>query len=430
MDTHLNVFRPYSRPAWHEDQLTRAAMIVMRAVPLARDAFLDRLEVEPSARLPPVEVDMQTRQVLATDGIGVEDAPWLHRLVSVFLSPDEGLDFSRVTIGEREGGQRLDGVLRFGDELVVVIESKVVGEAPTTQARELGMAEIEVEDATIVHLAWHNLLADWWGLLERGLLAPAEQTLLDDLVALVEEHFAHLLPFTTLARAGQHPLRRQRRLMALLRAATGLGDARSRTADGSVGAEVLLDDAIGTVSTQRIALEHRDDTLQLGTWPAELKPQAEAFYASRRAQQLIELASTGVWEAHPNPHLAYRGARTVQQRLHPTCRLELAEYIRRWAEEDLDQVRAHPHDEVRDRLWPWLEERGYADPSDRELLDGFLDMLGRRHAHLRPGVLVRRRWPWDDAVELDEAGELVNEVATAIRELLTALNEPLPPALE
>jgi hypothetical protein len=37
VDRHLSVFLPYERPPRHEDQLTRAAMIVMRVSPLARD---------------------------------------------------------------------------------------------------------------------------------------------------------------------------------------------------------------------------------------------------------------------------------------------------------------------------------------------------------------------------------------------------------
>ncbi len=38
VDRHLSVFLPYDRPPHHEDQLTRAAMIVMRTTPLARVA--------------------------------------------------------------------------------------------------------------------------------------------------------------------------------------------------------------------------------------------------------------------------------------------------------------------------------------------------------------------------------------------------------
>jgi hypothetical protein len=49
----------------------------------------------------------------------------------VFLTPDERVDLSTARIEERAGEPRLDGVLRFGDEVIVVIESKVVGQAPS-----------------------------------------------------------------------------------------------------------------------------------------------------------------------------------------------------------------------------------------------------------------------------------------------------------
>jgi hypothetical protein len=102
VDGHLNVFLPYERPPHHEDQLTRAAMIVMRAVPLARDALLARIGALPSARLPEPELDMQASHVrrppvLPLNGAGTLS---LHRLISVFLSPDEGLDLSAAEIQE------------------------------------------------------------------------------------------------------------------------------------------------------------------------------------------------------------------------------------------------------------------------------------------------------------------------------------------
>ena len=109
---------------------------------------------------------------------------------------------------------------------------------------------------------------------------------------------------------------------------------------------------------------------------------------SLRGQRLVDFVKENedVWRASPNVHLAYRGARTVAQRLYLTCRVDLAEYVRRWSEEDYERLRAHPHDEIRDRLWPWLRERQYAGAEDDERLDAFLDGLGRRDAHLRPGI--------------------------------------------
>jgi hypothetical protein len=66
---------------------------------------------------------------------GADAEPFvLQELVSVFLSPDVGLDLSNDKVQERDGEQRPDGVLRFGSDLAVAVESKVVGLAATQQA--------------------------------------------------------------------------------------------------------------------------------------------------------------------------------------------------------------------------------------------------------------------------------------------------------
>ncbi len=424
MDRHLNVFLPYERLPGHEDQLTRAAMIVMRAIPLARDALLARIGAHPSARLPEPALDMQTRHVQESPALGEADGLSLHQLISVFLSPDEGIDLSAAQIKERASEQRLDGVLRFGDELVVVIESKIVAGAPTDQATLLRLRGVEVQEPPkVAHLGWHELLEDWWALLERGLLGPAERVLMEDLTAFAEEHFAWLLPFTTLGRAGEHDLRRQRRLMALLRQATGIDKVEPGR---PTGATVRL---IGTKSTQRISLQQQDDSLALCAWSAELRPQAEALYKTGRAQRLMDLVAQhpGEWLARPNVHLAFWQAPPAQ-RLYLDCRLGITEYVRRWSGDDFAHIRAYRPDEIRETLWPWLRRRQYASPEDDQQLDAFLGRLGRRDAHLRPSIKVWHIWPWVQAVELDERGVLIGEVRTAVTELLTALDEPLPPA--
>jgi hypothetical protein len=303
VDRHLSVFLPYDRLAGHEDQLTRAAMIVMRAVPLARDALLARIGAPPSARLPEVELDMQTPHVVVPPPRGADVEPFvLQELVSVFLSPDAGLDLSSGKIQERDGEQRLDGVLRFGSDLAVAIESKVVGLAATQQAEQLRMRGVEVKRSRIVSLGWHELLEDWWALLERGMLAPAERVLTEDLFGFAEDHFPGLLPFTTLGRAGEHELRRQRRLVALLRAATGFDDVTGEMHPWAA-ATLMLDRALGTTSTQRITLRYEPGHLLLQSYPAELKPQAEAFYKTDRAQRLLDLAAREHDRWHVQPHL-------------------------------------------------------------------------------------------------------------------------------
>ena len=369
---------------------------------------------------------MQTGHVVTPPG-DVDEATSLTELVSVFLSPDVDRDLSGAILSEREAEQRLDGVVRFGDELVVVIESKVVGKASSQQASELRLRGAEVANSRVAPLGWHELLQSWWKLLERGLLAPAERLLVEDLVGFAEEHFPHLLPFSTLTEAGDHPLRRQRRLMALLRIATGIEEIRP----GSTGAaEAMVDTALGTRCVQRLVLDVDDGELVLGTAAGELKPQALVFYGSGRAPEVVELAEQDGWAANPSLYLGYRGAHTHAQRLYPTCRLSLDEYTRRWAEEDRERIGAYGHDKVRSELWPWLQERGYASDEDTAQLDVFLDGLGRRAAHVRPRVEITRRWAWAEAERLDEIGTLTHELRMAITELLSALDEPPLPAQE
>ena len=426
VNRHLNVFTPYQLAATHEDQLTRAAMIVLRAVPLARDAFLAQLNCRRSGDLPEPEFDMQTGDVVTPPG-DVDEATTLAELVSVFLSPDVDRDLSGVALSEREAEQRLDGVVRFGDELVVVIESKIVGKAPSQQASELRLRGAQVTHSRVKPLGWHDLLQSWWRLLERGLLAPAERLLIEDLVGFAEEHFPHLLPFSTLTEAGNHPLRRQRRLMALLRNAIGIEEIRPRTTGG---AEAMVDAALGTRCVQRLMLDCDGDELVLATAAGELKPQALAFYGSGGASRVVALAEREGWAATPSLYLGYRGAHTQAQRLYPTCGLSLDEYVRRWAEEDRERIGAYQHDKVRTELWPWLHDRGYASEEDTVHLDEFLDGLGRRDAHLRPRVEITRRWAWVDAERLDDRGTLTDDLRTAITELLSTLDEPPLPAQE
>src|SRR5262245_38560227 len=131
--------------------------------------------------------------------------------------------------------------------------------------------------------------------------------------------------------------------------------------------------------------------------------QAEALDRTGRARRLMGFlaAHPDAWQARPNMQLAFRNA-PVAQRLFPHCHLEITEYVHRWSGDDFGKIGAHPFDRVRADLWPCHRERQYASPEDDQQLDAFLKRLGRRDAHLRPGIEVRRIWPWTHVVHLDE----------------------------
>lgn len=421
MNRHLSMFRPYDREASHEDQLTRAAMVVMRAVPLAHDAFL-RLATDHGfslAELPPGSFDMQTRYV--TDPLSVvgegngEASEGFDELVSVFLTPDVERPVRAETalITDDPRSQRLDGVIRHLPRLVVAIESKLHEGQSDRQALRLNLAGGPgPERSRAQDVGWHSLLEHWLMLMEAGTLGPAERMLLDDFFGFAEEHFAWLLPFTTLARAGDNEHRRGRRVRTLLAQATDL------EVQGGWPPHVRLP----ATSVQRAALTSETQALVLAMWPAEQKPQAEHVYGDGdRSRRLAALDGEDDWRVRPQPHVGFWTARP-QQRWYLTCDLAADDYARRWTD-DLSRVGSVARDELELELWPWLLEHGYAQPEDRQGLDKLRE-TGRREFHLRPGLEVTRRWGWGEARRLDDRGQLREQIRASIDEVLRLLDEP------
>jgi hypothetical protein len=449
---HLNVFEPYRELGRsHEDQLTRAAMIVLRLVPMAREALLQAIGEPSQSRLPDCVVDMQaTNLVDPSEESAAGGEVERKRLVSVFLTPDtEPVDVS-PEITEIDRGQRFDGVLRFDPELVVVLESKVCrrwARRDGKRVAELNLGGTRFAQRRTCVLRWHDLLESWWRLVELGVLAPAEQAIVGDVLTYAHQDFGELLPYGTLRRVGIDPVRRKWRLRSLLREASGIETERA----GLV--HIRLDTALGASTLQRAALEVRSATgasspsarwtasqnsedfverasrgtgerLILHLWPGELKPQAEQLYAGGRAERLCELLDEEGWEVRPQPLLGFRNA-PVRTRLYLTCELHPREYAQRWQGPDWKRVGAHHRNHLREDLWPWLLERGYASPADEKRIDPFLRALGRRFAHLRPSMHVTRSWDWDQALSLDDEGRMTGEVHAALNRALALLGEPL-----
>jgi hypothetical protein len=426
-NTHLNLFEPYRQlPPHHEDQLTRAAMIVLRLVPLAREALLGAIGERSQSELPDCVLDMQATHVVDPSTPDAE-APEnrRERLVSVFLTPDIEPFALAEEVTDTDRGQRFDGVLRFDPELVVVLESKICwrwARRDGHRAAELNLRGAQFSERRTCLLPWHDLLESWWQLIESGVLDQAERGLLEDALDFAHREFAHLLPFGSLRRAGLDPTRRERRLGTLMRGATGLSTERGRLV------HVRLDTGLGVGSLQRAALTLDADALTLHLWPGELKRQAEQLYSTGNAEPLAQLdGDQGRWGVEARPLLGFRGARE-STRVHFTCNLDPLTYARRWQGEDFEWVGAHHRSHIRPKLWPWLLERGYADPADEPLLDPFLEALGRRFAHLRPGMHVWRSWPLEQAEVLDDSGLLVAEVRDSINRVLGILEEPRLPA--
>jgi len=153
----LNFFSPYERlPAGHENQLTRALLLLLRMSPMAH---VEWLRLAAAKRflwaLPPAEFDTQRRAV-RTDGNddGTEQA----ELISVFLAPEQPQSGGGDVV-ESDRRQVLDAIIDYG-ELVTVVENKVF-EADDLQARQINLDGAGVQlvgDREVVVVVWRDLL--------------------------------------------------------------------------------------------------------------------------------------------------------------------------------------------------------------------------------------------------------------------------------
>src|SRR5579872_468048 len=122
MDTHLNFFQSWERiPANHENQLTRALLVVLRYCPMAHQAWLSL--VDPKKRGlhsldQPTTFRTQKATILSGERLGPPDERI--EVISVLCAADIANDGSRTGVRESGRGQILDGIIQYGEQLAIV----------------------------------------------------------------------------------------------------------------------------------------------------------------------------------------------------------------------------------------------------------------------------------------------------------------------
>ncbi|WP_155726916.1 hypothetical protein [Mycobacterium avium] len=420
MEHHLSIFRPYERDAKHEDQLTRAALIVMKLVPLAHEAFLGLAKCERLSALPRPYFQMQT-ETLVTPDPDAED-PEVAELVSVFLAPHEDVVESQQPNLASERRARYDGVIQYGSRLLIVIESKLYATASDQQSLDINSKGLVPKKDRRTLVRWQLLLDRWWNLMELGVLGPAEAEVMNDFFNNAEENFGDLLPYTDLGRCGDHPGRRLRRLRSILEKATGL-PASINPSFGHAGVK-FPDKKV--VAFDRVSLYIEGDDIVLSMWPAELSDQYKAVYSDpKKVEALIALTDDSAWQIYANFHLAYWRS-SAPQRWYPARHLSGPDYVRQWVKDFHDhQAKRRPREDINEpKFRDWLIERKYAIESEMESLDEWADNLPMAHFDIRPSIQLTRSWQFAEAVARDSTGQLTLEVNEGINEVLTALDEP------
>ena len=414
MSVRLNFFEPYENiPAYYENQLTRALLVILRYSPLAHGAWLrlvdDRLRLE---RLPAAQFrTQQARALRASSQVEGEDETI--RGISVLLTPGE--EKVRPAVGARaNGGQILDGIIEYSKALLVVVENKLWAGQGHRQVTQISVDDARVEfDLAAKTVRWQELLESFADIAASGLATGAEFQVIEDFLSFVERHFGQLGPYSSLRRAGTSKQRIRRRLDAIL---TEILDAEL-TGQG-LGWRKLPerpDGRYGAVKMVQLSVSKDLSSVRLTLYPGDTLTQSKVL--NRRAEAVRGLLALPGWTVTTNYHWGFMEAGLWW----PRGPIAPRDYIDYWIAH-IGKAGKIPR-EGWPAEWQRLEAAGMVTPEDRASFDAKFTQKNFTTATPKPGLRCDYAWPMTAATALDDSDRFVATVRERLLEVLEQLGE-------
>lgn len=419
----LNYFEPYSADPDHEDQLTRAYLVVLRLVPMALADFLelvreDQRRKDYNPMLPPLSETGGGIQAQTQTSSLPEDRSHGFSL----LMTNKHFEPSKP-VGVRGGGARYDGVLTFQDH-VLTLENKP--HVKDVWEGQLSPDWSEQEDVPLTFQKQKPLVVEWKqvvgrlaSLRENGHLPPASAGLVSDFLEYVEEYFDYLNPYHSFRVCGRSVYRLGERCRQLLEEIGQEEQVEHNAPDYTL--ELEGKPARALYLGPRLEGE-KGDSIRVAVHPADLTKQARAFYDVVDRDGVMRLAHGETWEVGTNLHLSYRGNHLV----YSSKKLDPGAYIDYW-QDHRDLIGQASGDDTTmkapvDRL---LEDGLLTEEDVEQFRKEFLE-TNRNHVNINPGINFQHRWPLEEARQLDDRGQFTVEFRETVNPVLGLWGQSLP----
>jgi len=427
----LNYFEPFqSRAAWHEDQLTRAFLVLIRFVPLAHAQFLALVRKEQERMgccqlLSPMNVIAQKEVRIETQTSQIQQEQG--RLLSVLIADEQWTKEHEVQPSDR--GARYDGILAYKDlpgnssdvepDWLILIENKpneknVWPDQINPSYHSLPAEnELEIETKPIA-LNWRSVIRDLRGLLDRDLIGRTEKMLVQDFLDYVAQWYSYLLPFDKLEECRGNFLLQKYCDKVLHNCADKWP---SHVTDEPITGGYLGIDIPGIrclwlyPDKEELGPRH----IQLALYPGDIVTQARKFFARLDIDKIQSLMYRPDWDVSPNFHFSY-----MATNLHRcSISLDTLKYLQFWKVNQnlIGQEKRDPQKGFLP-LFERLHMDGLVKKHEFSELQEKTTKTKRAVINICPGVEITYQWSLDHAEELDRNGELEKQVFTQTSEAL------------
>lgn len=419
---HLNIFHPYlSKPLNHEDQLTRALLILIRSSKLIETAFLklvrDAMHDLNIKELPPslfeisagcISIETQ-KHSMSKSKLQTESG----RLVSIIIT-DKRLEIEhRVNRSDRNAVY--DGFIRCEPDWVFIIENKPDHNNIWVNQLSSSFSENYEIEETPVLLTWADIISCFTTMQNNGLLFDAASILVDDFLAYINEYFPELNPYSKFRMCKGIPQLLDKRCVMIME-------------QSEIGPVEYHRGWHHYIDLSKLRFRNKNlygikmatlfaNTTSDGDWkvslvlnPGAIMSQARELFKSISIESIERLHKKG-WTIESDCHLSFRSSGLKWMDHKP----DIFKYIKFFCNEDLKQV---SKDDLPSLLKKW-QDNDIISQEDYQNTLFVLEGKGYQKYNLCPGLEFKYEWTSVKAIVLDEKGD--DKFANRIHKLINGV---------
>jgi hypothetical protein len=420
--SRLNYFEPFqSKTAWHEDQLTRAYLVVLRYSPTSLLMFYELISKSVSGlpSISEIKLDDLRFDTQKTD----IDNYLASKVLSVLLTDEKFVPENEVVGSDRRA--RYDGIIRFSDELLVLIENKPkssdVWEGQLSPNLKNQENEIELLPKPAV-VEWKQIIKTLNSLISLHSIGGGEKTIIDDFLDYVNRNFSFLNPYDKLALCKTDFYLIQQRLKSILEEIPKSGEVIYQPKWKKFYLETGLEEIRMVIFEVKPSENDEKYELHISLYFADTQTQARRFYKNRIPYQRIAELEAANWTSRPSFHISYMQTSIIE---FETSAVSNQDYYEYWLK--------HQHEisqRKKEQLSEFFKKLGdsgiivFDGTKQNELNDKVMN-TGRNRLNLCPGFVLSYSIESIDAIEMDKKDELADFIKRKLIEGLSLLDKEL-----
>lgn len=409
----LNYFNPYeSKAGHHEDQLTRAYLVILKHSSHAFFTFVEYCRSKHTTNGDERPISLNNFLEQGWEFETQKGNPEINTdyLLSVLIT-DSKVKTSDSGIQSSERNARYDGIITFGSSLTMVIENKPrsgsVWFGQLNPSRQ-NLAEDTVVYSSPIVLEWKEIIKQLNHLLALPTMSGNEKIMVDDFLSFVDEKFPHLNPYDSLHQCKKNPELINRRIYNLLKTiALDEGEVKYHRGWGHyIHTPYREIEQIGLIVNQ----DEKESCLELSFYFGDSQRQATAFYKSTPGTGHL---SSHEWSCFPNFHVSFMTSNLVWIKSEDGER-----YLRFW-KDNVDKICQQRREDI-PKFLKWLADERVIEitkEAEEKLNDKFYK-TAMQTLNICPGFGIVYSIDFSNAEQLDKSGRLKFVLLEKIKEAL------------